>query len=259
MPGDDAVTRPTSVPVQEFLDTVPERRRREAAQLIAMMRDITGAEPTMWGPSIIGFGSQHYRYDTGREGDMPRLSFSPRKATLTIYFSEGFDRYGDHLARLGKHRSSVSCLYLTKLDDADLGVLRDLLEASYSLAEAPPTKPSTVDEYVATVPPVARPKFDELRRLVRDTLPQADEVLSYGIVGYKPVTGRARVFVSGWRDHVAMYPIPAQPDLQADLAPYVRGKGTLWFPLDEPLPRSLIVRAVTALAADTPTRHEEET
>lgn len=249
MTGDNA-TRPTSVPVDEFLGGVPERRRDESRVLIDMMRSITGDEPTMWGPSIIGFGSQHYRYDTGREGDMPRLAFSPRKANLTVYVNEGFDRYGEQLARLGRHRTGVSCLYLPKLADADLTVLRDLLEASFAhsgAATEASAKPGTVDEYIASVPPAARPRFDELRALVRGALPHADEVLSYGIVGYRTGKARAQVFVSGWKDHVSVYPVPGEADLQAELAPYVRGKGTLWFPLDDPLPRDLILRVVHAL------------
>lgn len=250
---DDNATRPTSVPVEEFLATVPERRRNESADLIRMMREITGEPPTMWGPSIIGFGSQHYRYDTGREGDMPRLAFSPRKATLTIYF-EGFDRYGEELAKLGKHKTGVSCLYLNKLADADLDVLRGMLVTSYAHSDdAPGSKVTTVDGYVKSVPPAARPMFDELRELVRGAIPHADEVFSYGIVGYKPVKGRARVFVSGWKDHVAVYPVPADPDLQAELAPFIRGKGTLWFPLSQPLPRDLILRVVEALVRDAAT------
>ena len=249
---DDSATRPTAVPVDEFLATVAERRRDESAKLIQVMNEITGEPPVMWGPSIIGFGSQHYRYDTGREGDMPRLAFSPRKANLTIYF-EGFDRYGQHLAKLGKHKTGVSCLYLTKLTDADPAVLRDMLQTSYAQSGAPTGKVSTVDEYVAAVPPASRPMFDELRQLIRGELPHADEVLSYGIVGYKTVKGRARVFISGWKDHVAVYPVPADPALRTELEPYVRGKGTLWFPLTEPLPRDLIVRVVAALVGiDTP-------
>ncbi|MHA6525118.1 DUF1801 domain-containing protein [Tessaracoccus sp. G1721] len=247
--ADDSVTRPTAVPVEDFLATIPDRRRPEADELIAVMREITGEPAVMWGPSIIGFGSLHYRYDTGREGDMPRLAFSPRKATLTIYF-EGFDGYGEQLAKLGRHKTGASCLYLNKLSDADPAVLREMLATSYARSGAPASKVSTVDEYVTNVPAVARPMFDELRSLVRDALPRADEVFSYGIVGYKPVKGRARVFISGWKDHVAVYPIPADPQLADELKAYTRGKGTLWFPLSDPLPRDLIRRVVAALVAD---------
>jgi hypothetical protein len=96
-----------------------------------MMQEISGDKPCMWGPSIIGFGSQHYRYESGREGDTPILAFSPRKASLTVYF-EGFDNYADELTALGKHRHSVSCLYVNKLDDIRLEVLRAMLEKSFT-------------------------------------------------------------------------------------------------------------------------------
>jgi uncharacterized protein YdhG (YjbR/CyaY superfamily) len=205
----------------------------------------------MWGPSIIGFGSQHYKYDTGREGDMPRLAFSPRAASITVYF-EGFDKYAHELAVLGKHKQSVTCLYINKLEDINLDVLRKMLEKSFAAATNSSTKPTTVDQYVASVPPAARPKFDELRQLVRAAVPQAKEVFSYGIVGYKIDDKRARVFISGWKDHLAVYPIPRGQELQTMLAPYItyiRGKGTLWFKLDEPLPTSLIKTVVEALVS----------
>jgi uncharacterized protein YdhG (YjbR/CyaY superfamily) len=110
--------------------------------------------------------------------------------------------------------------------------------------------PTTVDEYVASVPPAARPRFDELRALVRQLLPDAEECLTYGIVGYRTIPDkRARVFVSGWKDHVALYPIPRGDDLTAEVAPHVRGKGTLWFALDDPLPLDLLRRVVTELGA----------
>ena len=124
-------TQPTAASVAEFLDGVAPRRQEESEKLIALMREISGNEPVLWGPSIIGFGSTQYRYESGREGDMPVLAFSPRKARLTIYF-DGFDRYAEHLARLGKHSTSVACLYMNKLDDIDLGVLREMLEICHS-------------------------------------------------------------------------------------------------------------------------------
>ena len=124
----DAVTRPTDVPVAEFLDTVPARRVPESETLIAMMREISGEDPVMWGPSIIGFGHYHYRYASGHEGDAGRLGFSPRKASISIYFPDGLVNYTDQLDRLGKHRAAVACLYVNKLADVDLEVLREMLE-----------------------------------------------------------------------------------------------------------------------------------
>lgn len=108
---------------------------------------------------------------------------------------------------------------------------------------------STIDEYVASVPLAARPVFDELRQLVRVTVPDAKEVYSYGIIGYKIDDKRARVFISGWKDHVAMYPVPRDLELQEKLAPYIRGKGTLWFALNQPLPKPLIANVVGALVS----------
>ena len=122
--------KPTGVSVEKFLDEVDDNRRHEADVLIDIMRTVSGFDPVMWGPSIIGFGSQHYKYESGHEGDMPLLAFSPRKAKLTVYF-EGFDNYTDELASLGKHKISKACLYIHKLDDVDLKVLRQMIEKSF--------------------------------------------------------------------------------------------------------------------------------
>lgn len=109
-------------------------------------------------------------------------------------------------------------------------------------------KPTTVDEYVATIPRSAQSMFAVLRELVRDTIPESEEVYSYGIIGYKVDSARARVFISGWKNHVAVYPIPKDDDLREELNPYIKGKGTLWFALDGPLPVDVIRRVVLSLA-----------
>ncbi|OYO13641.1 hypothetical protein CGZ94_11830 [Enemella evansiae] len=108
-------------------------------------------------------------------------------------------------------------------------------------------KPQTVDEYVESVPAASREHFDELRRLARESLPAATEVLGYGILGYQVPGRKGRAYISGWRDHVAIYPIPGDDELAAELAPFQRGKGTLWFTLTEPLPAELIRRTLRAL------------
>ena len=95
------------------------------------MQEVTGEPPVMWGDSIVGFGTYHYRYKSGREGDWPRTGFSPRKQYLAIYIMPGFDSYEALLARLGKHRTSVSCLYINKLADVDLDVLREIIAESH--------------------------------------------------------------------------------------------------------------------------------
>ena len=125
-------TVPTAASVADFLAAVPNARRREDGQaLLAMMRDITGLEPQMWGPSIIGFGSYHYKYESGREGDMPIIGFSPRSRSHSLYIMDGFNAYDDLLAKLGKHRKGASCLYINKLADVDLDILRELITRSY--------------------------------------------------------------------------------------------------------------------------------
>ncbi len=123
-------TKPTTTKIESFLGTVSPKRQEEAKILINMMQNISGHSPVLWGPSIIGFGSQHYCYDSGHEGDMPCLAFSPRKAALTVYF-EGFSDYAEQLSKLGKYKSTVACLYINKLTDVDLSVLRQMLEQSY--------------------------------------------------------------------------------------------------------------------------------
>ncbi|HLT11212.1 MAG TPA: DUF1801 domain-containing protein [Micromonosporaceae bacterium] len=125
-------TTRTTASVADFLASVPdEQRRADATAVCDLMREVTGAEPEMWGTSIVGFGSYRYRYATGREGDWPAIGLSPRKQNLTIYISEGFDTYGELLGRLGKHTTGKSCLYIRRLSDVDLDVLRELVAAGF--------------------------------------------------------------------------------------------------------------------------------
>lgn len=126
------VMRPTGAPVDEFLSRVPdEQRRQDARQLCAMMQEITGQPPVMWGTSIIGFGTYHYRYASGREGDSPLASFAPRAQQLAVYLVGGFEaRHQSVLARLGPHKTGKGCLYLKRLDDVDQDALRELIDRS---------------------------------------------------------------------------------------------------------------------------------
>ena len=120
----DNKTRPTEVDPHDFLDTVENPTRRSDAEvLLEMMKRVTGCEPRMWGPSIIGFGRYHYRYDSGREGDSMITGFSPRKANLVIYVMPGYEDRTEQLDALGKHRLGKSCLYVNRLADVDLSVL----------------------------------------------------------------------------------------------------------------------------------------
>jgi len=137
-------TKPTQMAVEDFLAVVePERKREEARELDALFRKVTGFNPVMWGPSMIGYGSYHYVYESGREGDMLATGFSPRKAQHSIYILPGYADYGPILERLGKHSKGKSCLYVKKLADIDLQVLAELIETGLKdLSAKWPVKPS---------------------------------------------------------------------------------------------------------------------
>ena len=125
-------TKPTSQSVKHFLESVEHKVRQADAQtLLKMFKEITGEKAVMWGESIVGFGTYHYKYETGREGDMPMTGFSPRKANLSLYVMDGFDGRDALLAKLGKHKTSIACLYINKLVDVDEKVLRSLIKKSY--------------------------------------------------------------------------------------------------------------------------------
>lgn len=124
-------TKPTIASVSEFLDAIEDdERRRDCLAVAKIMKKATGAEPKMWGPSIIGFGDHHYKYESGRELDWFLTGFSPRKNDLTLYIMPGFARYEDLMAKLGKHKTGKSCLYIKRLADVDQTVLRTLVEDS---------------------------------------------------------------------------------------------------------------------------------
>ena len=130
-------TRPTDQSVLDFLDGVENQTRRsDGLALLEIMGEITGEDAVLWGSSIVGFGSYHYRYESGREGDMPLIGFSPRKQSMTLYIVPGFDDYDDLLARLGKHKIGKSCLYVNKLADVDETVLRRLIDRAYTHMKA---------------------------------------------------------------------------------------------------------------------------
>jgi hypothetical protein len=125
----------TDASVDEFLDGIEnEKRRNDARMLLDLMRGVTKVEPRMWGPSIVGFGKYHYRYESGREGDMLRVGFSPRKANLSVYLISKDEEYGRILAGLGKYKQGASCLYINKLEDVDLDTLQALVAKSWQLS-----------------------------------------------------------------------------------------------------------------------------
>jgi len=130
-------TKPTTISVPAFLDAcTDEARRADAKALARLMQKVTGNEPSMWGSSIVGFGSYHYVYESGREGDMPIVGFSPRKAANVLYGTIGFGGAEALLARLGKHTTGKGCLYIKKLADVDVKVLETLVEKAVAATRA---------------------------------------------------------------------------------------------------------------------------
>jgi nucleoid DNA-binding protein len=124
-------TKVNSTSVSAFLESVGnEQRRKDASELVTLMKEVTGKRPKMWGTSLVGFGSYHYRYQSGREGDWPVTGFSPRAQNLSVYVMPGFAHYGALMDKLGKYKTGKSCLYLKRLDDVDRKVLKRLVARS---------------------------------------------------------------------------------------------------------------------------------
>lgn len=129
-------TVPTDASVDDFIAGIPNPVRREDARaVLALMKSVTRQKPRMWGPSIVGFGKYRYKYASGREGDWPLACFSPRSAAMTVYLMPPMARYEDLLAKLGPHKTGQSCLYIRKLADVDVDVLRALVRAAYQHAK----------------------------------------------------------------------------------------------------------------------------
>ncbi|KYG82695.1 DUF1801 domain-containing protein [Roseivirga echinicomitans] len=125
-------TKVTKVSVTDFLNSLAEEKKKNDCVIIKnLMEEITGEPAKMWGPSIVGFGTYHYKYDSGREGDSLKVGFSPRVQNLTLYIMPGFDRYEEYMAQLGKHKTGKSCLYIKQIEDVDIEVLKDLIKDSY--------------------------------------------------------------------------------------------------------------------------------
>ena len=120
-------TRPAELSVAAFIDQLPDApQRADAKALVKLLQKASGEKPKMWGPAIIGFGAYHYKYESGREGDMPLVAFSPRKAATVLYNLTGFPGADALLAKLGKHSTGKACLNIKKLSDVDLAVLKEL-------------------------------------------------------------------------------------------------------------------------------------
>lgn len=124
-------TKPNDASVEDFLKSIKDKKKREDSfAILELMKEITKAAPKMWGPSIVGFGNYHYKYESGRESDMFLVGFSPRKQSLTIYIMPGFDRYQELMNKLGKYKTGKACLYIRKLEDVDVPTLKELVRQS---------------------------------------------------------------------------------------------------------------------------------
>ncbi len=128
----DVKTKKNEASVEGFLKSAENDKRREDSFVVLdLMKEVTGEKPTMWGTSIVGFGSYHYKGASGREGDWMKVGFSPRKQNMTLYIMDGFDSYDSLLQKLGKYKTGKSCLYINKLEDVDQTVLRKLVQQSF--------------------------------------------------------------------------------------------------------------------------------
>ncbi|GAB4285992.1 MAG: hypothetical protein Kow0098_00660 [Ignavibacteriaceae bacterium] len=124
-------TKPNNKSVEKFLNNVTDKKKKEDSfRIMQLMKSVTKTEPKMWGESIVGFGSYHYKYESGREGDWFLTGFSPRKQNLTLYITAGFREYEDMLKKLGKFKTGKSCLYINRLEDIDIKVLTQLVKKS---------------------------------------------------------------------------------------------------------------------------------
>jgi hypothetical protein len=133
-------TKPTPDSVMEFLNGIEnEQKRRDCFTILELMQQVTGEPPVLWG-TMVGFGSYHYRYATGHQGDAFRTGFAPRKQNITLYMYLGFDAHRELMEKLGKYKAAKSCLYIKKLEDVDLAVLRELVQRS--VAQIQQTYPS---------------------------------------------------------------------------------------------------------------------
>lgn len=124
-------TKLNDASVYKFLNSVTDKQKRENCfTVLELMKKITKTEPKMWGPSIVGFGTYHYKYESGREGDICLIGFSPRKQNLTLYIMSGFSKYAELMKKLGKHKTGKACLYINKLEDINMKVLEELITQS---------------------------------------------------------------------------------------------------------------------------------
>ncbi|KAA3653201.1 MAG: DUF1801 domain-containing protein [Bacteroidetes bacterium] len=130
-------TQATTASVTDFIETVEhEQKKKDAYVLLELMTSITNEKGVLWGTNLIGFGNYHYKYESGREGDFFKVGFSPRKTAISIYIIPGFERYDELMQQLGKFKTGASCLYVNKLSDIDLTILKQLIEQSFAYMTA---------------------------------------------------------------------------------------------------------------------------
>ena len=130
-------TQPNDKSVTDFLNRVEnDTKREDSFTILELMKEVTGVEPIMWGDSLIGFGTYHYKYASGREANWFMTGFSPRVQNLTLYIMDGFDEYDALLGKLGKHSTGKSCLYVKRLENIDLDILREMVEKSVAHMQA---------------------------------------------------------------------------------------------------------------------------
>lgn len=239
----EAKTRPTTASVAAYLNAIAdEPRRRDCKALAALMRKVTGCTPRMWGPSIVGFGSYHYKYASGHEGDACLLGFSSRKGDISVYLVPGWEGAGPLLAKLGKHRMGKGCLYLRRLDGVDLAVLEQLLAGS--VAETRRRYPTGgIDGYIAGFPPEVQEILQRIRAMIRAAAPEAEEAMKYQIPTF--VLNGNLVHFAAFKQHIGFYPTPSGIEAFKDaLAGYEVAKGSVRFPLDREIPLGLMEEIV---------------
>jgi hypothetical protein len=130
-------TKVNKASVTTFLNKVDgEQKRKDSFEILKIMQQVTKEKPKMWGPSIVGFGTSHYQYESGREGDMPLIAFSPRKQYLTLYLLVGADHEAPLLKKLGKHTTGKVCVYIKKLSDVDMKTLKELITKTFQVEKA---------------------------------------------------------------------------------------------------------------------------
>lgn len=136
-PANENKTQITTASVDDYIAAISdETKRQDSHKLIDLLKKISGEPPVLWGDSIIGFGKYHYQYESGREGDMPIIGFSPRKREFAIYIMSGFEQLQAQLTKLGKHKTGKSCLYIKRLSDIQINVLEELMKESVAIIKS---------------------------------------------------------------------------------------------------------------------------